>query len=112
MNEPKPSNKLILYETLREHGAFWSGEIDKNKEFNETDNNILIEKGLLYLEFEEMHLLFKAFPKNKVKKYWRENLVPQSERYDIINRLLGILFFDIKNIDKYLDKYSKAKTNL
>jgi len=107
MKHQNYSDKLVLYEKLNQNGAFWSGKINNKKKLNESDDDILIEKGLLYLEFEEMHLLFKAYPKNKVKKYWREKLVPQKERYDIINRLLGILFFDIKNIDKYLMCHAK-----
>lgn len=107
MKRPKYSDKLALYEKLNQNGAFWSGKLKSKDNIDESNDDILIEKGLLYLDFEDMHLLFKAYPKNKVKKYWLKNLVPQKQRYDIINRLLGILFFNIKNIDKYLLYHAK-----
>lgn len=99
--------KRILYAKLEESGAFWSGRMDPDGPMNEKDDDILIEKGLLNLEFEDMHLLFDAYPAKRIRGYWEKNLVPQDDRYGIINRLLGILFFNIKDIDKYIARHAK-----
>lgn len=98
--------KRILYAKLKENGAFWSGRMDPVGSMNDKDDDILIEKGLLNLEFEDMHFLFDAYPAKKIRDYWKKNLVPQDDRYGIINRLLGILFFNIKDIDKYIASHA------
>jgi hypothetical protein len=73
------------------------------------DDELLIEKALLYLEFEDLHKLSEIYPMHYLRDVWRERLVSQGAYYDILNWLLAAMFFDIKNPDKYLKRYGKPK---
>ena len=96
--------KQMLWQQLAQMGCLWS--YDKDASFND---DLLIEKALLYLEFEELYKLEELYPKDKLKTVWRERLVSQGAYYDIINWLLAAMFFDIKNPDKYLKRYGKPR---
>ncbi len=95
--------KNHIIKLLNQKGAFWSYNNSESFPSDET----LMEKGLLYLEFEDMHILFELYGMKKLKKYWRENLVPQGKYYSTINWLLALYFFNIKNPDSYLKRYGK-----
>ena len=73
------------------------------------DDELLIEKALLYLEFEDLHKLSEIYPMHYLRDVWREPLVSQGAYYDILNWLLAVMFFDIKNPDRYLKRYGKPK---
>ena len=96
--------KQALWQQLAEMGCLWS--YDKDDAFND---DVLIEKALLYLEFEDLHKLEELYPKSRLKAVWRERLVSQGAYYDIINWLLAAMFFDIKNPDRYLQRYGKPR---
>ena len=70
--------KRLLWRHLEKKGCMWS--YVKNPKA--IDDELLIEKALLYLEFEDLHIL---------------------------NWLLAAMFFDIKNPDRYLKRYGKPK---
>jgi len=95
--------KTHIVKLLNQKGAFWSYNNSESFPSDET----LMEKGLLYLEFEDMHILFELYGMKKLKKYWRENLVPQGKYYSTINWLLALYFFNIKKPDSYLKRYGK-----
>lgn len=54
-----------------------------------------------------MHYVFELYGFNKVKKVWKERLLPQGEYLSVINFLLAALFFHIKNPTKYIEKYGR-----
>ena len=95
--------KQHIVELLKAKGAFWSFDIGDQ----EPPDSVLMEKGLLFLEFEDMPLLFKLYGWNKLKRFWRENLVSQGEYFSTINWLLAVYFFNIPNPDKYLKRYAR-----
>lgn len=102
--------KRNLYFTLQKRGYFWSGSIANPVSFNEQDDNTLIHKALLYLDPEEKELLFSAYPKRKVKRYWINNLLKNPARYNTANWIIATFFFDIKDFNKYTARYGKAQT--
>lgn len=85
---------------VKENGGLWSYNAIP-KSIPEDD---IIEEALRHLEFEDMHIIFEIWSKAHIKRVWRERLVSEGKRMNIINTLLGILFFDIKDIDKYLER--------
>ena len=107
----KPDNgilehkKRLLWRHLEKKGCAWS--YVKNPKT--IDDELLIEKALLYLEFEDLHKLSEIYPMHYLRDVWRERLVSQGAYYDILNWLLAAMFFDIKNPDKYLKRYGKPK---
>ena len=97
------NKKNLLWHHLEQMGCAWS--YAKNPAT--VDDELLIEKSLLYLEFEELHKLSEIYPMRYLRDVWRKRLVSQGAYYDIINWLLAAMFFGIKNPDKYLKRYGK-----
>ena len=89
----------------KKKGCMWSYVMNPKA----IDDELLIEKALLYLEFEDLHKLSEIYPMHYLRDVWRERLVSQGTYYDILNWLLAAMFFDIKNPDKYLKRYGKPK---
>lgn len=97
--------KKLLWRRLEKKGCVWSYV----KHPRAIDDELLIEKALLYLEFEDLHKLSEIYPMHYLRDVWRERLVSQGAYYDILNWLLAAMFFDIKNPDKYLKRYGKPR---
>ena len=104
-NGDKEREKRSLWRFLEQKGCVWSYA----KRPKELDDQLLIEKALLYLEFEDLHKLSEIYPMDYLRAVWRERLVSQGAYYNIINWLLAAMFFDIKNPDKYLKRYGKPR---
>ena len=105
-NEQFEKKKLFLLKQLEDKGCLWS--CTQNQK-DKIDDALLIEKALLYLEFEDLHKLCELYPIKYVQEVWRKRLVSQGEYYGIINWLLAAMFFDIKNPDRYLKIYGKPR---
>jgi hypothetical protein len=94
-------DKLIrdLIKKLYKEHAFWS--YDKSS-INQIPDNILIEKVLLHLDIEDIKVLFKLYPKIVIKRVWKDKILSQEPTYHGLNRLYSILFFNIKDPDRYI----------
>ena len=92
--------KLALWRQLQQMGCLWSYAKDAK-----IDDDLLIEKALLYLEFEDLHKLNAVYPMQRIQNVWRQRLVSQGEYYGIINWLLAAMYFDIKKPSRYLKRY-------
>lgn len=93
--------KMAILEKVKSNGGLWSFDgIPEN-----LDDDSIIEAGLRHLDFEDMDLIFGIWPQARIKKIWKKRLVSEGKRMNTLNTLLGILFFDINNIDKYLEKH-------
>ena len=101
----KNENKNYIINVLVSKGSFWSYSMKQSK----IDDNSLIEKALLYLDFEDMERLFMCYSKRKIKEIWKHRLLSQGDYYAKINWLLAVLFFDIKRPDKYLKQYGQHR---
>lgn len=104
-NDIKKENESYIINILVSKGAFWSYNMKQSK----IDDDTLIEKALLYLDFEDMEKLFKCYSKRKIKEVWKHRLLSQGDYYAKINWLLAVLFFDIKRPNKYLEKYGQCR---
>lgn len=93
--------KRKILEKIKSNGGFWS--YDGIPEC--LDDECIIEEGLRHLDFEDMHLLFELWSYAHVKRVWRKRLVPEGKRSNIMNMLLGVMFFNVKDIEGYLKKY-------
>ena len=74
--------KPFLIEKLKQEHCLWSYEIDS---IQDVPDDILVELVMLYLDIEEINLLFQLFDYKKVKQAWLENVVAQGERYYNLN---------------------------
>lgn len=92
-------DKDILSKKLIERNSFWSYKMHLDTPI---PDDILIEKTLIYLDLDDINILFNLFPNRKIKQVWRNRLVIQGDYYRSLNKLLAWLYFDIKNPDKYI----------
>ena len=107
-NERIEDKKRVLWRQLEQAGCLWSYA----KNANSINDNLLIEKALLYLEFEDLHRLCELYPMKRIQRVWREKMVSQGDYYCIINWLLAVMFFDIKEPEKYLKRYGKTRLEI
>ena len=98
--------KEMLIEKLLKQNRFWS--FDK-QHFLETTDDIFIEKTLLYLDIEDINLLFKIYPHKKIKQVWLERLAVQGNYYARLNKFLAWMYFDIKLPEQYLKRLEKQR---
>ena len=103
---PSSAKREILCK-VKENGGLWSYNGIPNS-FSDDD---IIEEGLRHLDFEDMYLLFELWSFSHVKRVWKQRLVSEGKRSNIINTLLGIIFFKIDNskIDGYLKHYGPKR---
>ena len=105
MSAPKNilSKKQLLSEHLYDSGYLWSYR-SKSPEAVLPDEELIV-KCLSHLEFEDMHLLFEAYPYRQIKEVWLKRMLPYDDYYGTINLLLAALFFYINHPKKYVQKY-------
>ena len=95
--------KLSLSKQLYDSGYLWSYKAADDKAMLSDEELIL--NGLSHLEFEDMPLLFDAFPYRQIKQVWQQRMLPYPDYYGTLNLLLAVLFFHIKKPKKYISKY-------
>ena len=95
--------KKSLLQKLKNERVFWSYNPASITEDTVTDD-VLIEKTLIYLDIEDIDLLFLHYKPNYVKKVWREKMAFQGDYLFTLNRFLAWYYFKIKNPDKYLKR--------
>lgn len=95
----KDTRDELKLELVR-NGVFWSY---KNPESGLIPDDVLIEKTLIHLDIEDINKLFHIFPKRKIRKIWNEMIVINDMQFHSMNLLFAILYFNIKNPEKYLE---------
>lgn len=93
---------------IREHivnqliavGGFWS--FDQDSVRARISDRQLIEATLEKLDIDDIDLLFRLFPANKIKKVWLETMVIQGDYYYSMNRFYAWYYFGIRYPDRYL----------
>ena len=95
--------KQSLSKQLYDRGYLWSYRAASDNAVLPDEELIL--NGLSHLEFEDMPLLFEAFPYRQIKQVWQQRMLPYPDYYGTLNMLLAALFFPIKSPKKYTAKY-------
>jgi len=99
----KEDKKLAIMGKIKENGGFWSYRgIPEH-----LDDDSVIEASLVHLDLEDMHLLFGIWSRAHIKRVWKEHLVSQGKRMNVLNYILAVKLFAINNPDKYLIRYAK-----
>jgi hypothetical protein len=91
--------KPYLIEKLKAENCLWSYDQSSVKDI---DDDVLIELVMIYLDLDEINMLFQLFSKKKVKEAWLRNVVAQGERYYNLNRFFAWYYFDVKNPPRYV----------
>ena len=100
--------KLYLIQKLKQEHCLWSYE---NDSINDIPDDVLVELVMLYLDIEEIDLLFKLFDYKKVKKAWIENVVAQGERYYNLNFFFAWYYFHAKQPRSYVKAMATRQLN-
>ena len=101
--ESKQEKKQLILQKIKENGGFWSySSIPEH-----LDDDSIIEAALVHLDIEDLPLLFGLWSRAHIKKVWKERLVSQGTRMDILNYILAVKIFSINNPDKYISRYAR-----
>lgn len=72
---------------------------------SDISDSILIEHTLIYADVDQIKELFLIFSKEKIKRVWDNKIIPDN-RYIRLNYYLGKFFFNIKDVQTYIDEKS------
>lgn len=97
------AKKQSLSKQLYDSGYLWSYKATGDEAMLPDEELIL--NALVHLEFEDMPMLFAAFPYRQIKSVWQRRMLPYPDYYGTLNLLLAALFFHIKSPKKYTSKY-------
>ena len=95
------SKQHLILQKVKDNGGLWSYNSIPEK----MSDDDIIEQALRHLDFEDMHYIFEIWNKAHIKRIWKERLVSEGKRMNILNTLLGILFFNVKDINSYLQRH-------
>lgn len=102
--------KEQLLELLKKEHTFWSYNTDTIS-LNTISDNQLIAFTMRYLDIDEIKMLFDIYPVSKIKKAWRELLVPEGEYLYTLNRFFAWYYFKAKRPDAYLKSLQTRQLN-
>ena len=103
--------KLIrnrLCEELIAKNAFWSYDV---KSFDTIPDEEFIEKCFIVLDICDIDLMFELFPRKYIRQVWRERMAIQGEYMQMLNVMIAMYYFGIKEPEKYLAKVEKQHIN-
>lgn len=97
-----------LIDKLKTQHCLWSYEKDSIKDI---PDDVLVELVMLYLDIDEINLLFKLFGYKTVKRAWIENVVAQGERYYNLNYFFAWYYFHAKQPRSYVKAMATRQLN-
>lgn len=104
----KQDIRNYLCESLVNKNAFWSYEV---KSFDDIPDEELIEKCFTILDMNEIDLMFELFPRKQIQQIWQERMAIQGEYMQMLNVMIAMYYFGIKEPEKYLAKVEKKHIN-
>lgn len=99
MEQERIAIKPYLIEKLKQEHCLWSYE---NDSVQDIPDDVLVELVMLYLDIDEIDLLFQLLDYKKVKRAWIENVVAQGERYYNLNYFFAWYYFHAKQPRSYV----------
>jgi len=100
----KQLQKNELAEQLLKANAFWSYT---NVSVQNISDDELIEKVFIYLDLKDIAKLFELYPRDYVRKAWKEKLAVQGDYLFNLNVMIALYYFDIKQPEKYLKRLER-----
>ena len=100
--------RAFLVEKLKQGHFLWSYD---NDSIHDIPDDVLVELVMLYLDIDEINLLFQLFDYNKVKRAWIENVVAQGERFYNLNYFFAWYYFHVKNPRSYVKAMATRQLN-
>lgn len=95
--------KISILEKVKAAGGLWSYQgIPEH-----LDDDSIIEAALIHLELEDIPMLFQIWSRAHIKRVWKERLVSQGRRMNILNYILAVKVFSVKHPDNYIARYAR-----
>ena len=95
--------RFVILQKIKARGGFWSYQGIPES----LDDDSVIEAALVHLDLEDLPLLLEIWDKAHIKRVWKDRLVSQGKRMNILNYILAVKLFDIQNPDEYLRRNAK-----
>ncbi|MDR0955306.1 MAG: helix-turn-helix domain-containing protein [Rikenellaceae bacterium] len=67
----------------------------------------LIEKVFTYLDLRDIAKLFELYPREYIRKVWRERMAVQGDYLFNLNVMIALYYFDIRQPEKYLRRVER-----
>lgn len=107
MNQ-KQDIKHVLLKKLKQEHCLWSYD---NEAVQDIPDDVLVELVMLYLDIDEIDMLFQLLGYKAVKKAWIENVVAQGERYYNLNYFFAWYYFHVKQPRRYVKAMATRQLN-
>lgn len=104
----KMSIRSHLCEKLIAKNAFWSYEV---KTYDSIPDEEIIEKCFTILDIDDIDLMFEIFPRKRILQVWKEKMAIQGEYMQMLNIMIAMYYFGIKEPEKYLARVEKQHIN-
>lgn len=97
--------KMAILEKVKAAGGLWSYQgIPEH-----LDDDSIIEAALVHLDLEDIPMLFQIWSRAHIKRVWKERLVSQGRRMNILNYILAVKVFNVSHPDNYIARYARKR---
>ena len=97
-----------LCKVLVSKNAFWSYGVSS---YDAIPDEELIEKCFTQLDMEDIALMFELYPRKRIRQVWRERMAIQGGYMQMLNIMIAMYYFGIKDPEKYLAKVERQHIN-
>lgn len=97
-----------LCEVLVSKNALWSYDVSS---YDAIPDEELIEKCFTQLDMDDIDLMFELYPRKRIQRVWRERMAIQGEYMQMLNIMIAMYYFGIKEPEKYLAKVERQHIN-
>ena len=108
VRQRKQSIRNHLCKELVSKNAFWSYDV---KSFESIPDEEIIEKCFTILDMDDIDLMFELYPRKRIQQVWKERMAIQGEYMQMLNIMIAMYYFGIKEPEKYLAKAEKQHIN-
>ena len=108
MIENSADIRLFLLNKLKQEHCLWSYD---NTSIKDIPDDVLVELVMLYLDIDDIDLLFQLFDYKTVKRAWIDNVVAQGERYYNLNYFFAWYYFHAKQPRRYVKAMATRRLN-
>ena len=108
VRQRKQSIRNHLCKELVSKNAFWSYDV---KSFESIPDEEIIEKCFTILDMDDIDLMFELYPRKRIQQVWKERMAIQGEYMQMLNIMIAMYYFGIKEPEKYLVKVERQHIN-
>lgn len=108
VRQRKQSIRNHLCKELVSKNAFWSYDV---KSFESIPDEEIIEKCFTILDMDDIDLMFELYPRKRIQQVWKERMAIQGEYMQMLNIMIAMYYFGIKEPEKYLAKVERQHIN-